>query len=88
LWERYKDKGVQFFAVNAWGQSVKECQTFKQRHKLTFPVLVDEKGTVTDRYGVTYAPYLVLIDRNGRVRFAGRELDKMTQVLAKLVAGE
>lgn len=86
LWERYKEKGVKFFAVNAWRQPSSDCQTFKQRHKLTFPVLVDERGIVTERYGVTYVPYLVLIDRNGRIRFAGGELDKMVQTLSDLVA--
>ncbi|GBC99503.1 Thiol-disulfide oxidoreductase ResA [bacterium HR17] len=76
---------MQFFAVNAWQQSVKECQAFQRRHSLTFPVLVDEKGSVAGRYGVTYVPYLMLIDRDGRIRFAGRELDKVAQLLAQLV---
>ncbi|MFA0736724.1 MAG: hypothetical protein OGMRLDGQ_003224 [Candidatus Fervidibacter sp.] len=71
--------------MNAWHQSVKECQAFQQKHGLTFPVLVDEKGFVPDRYGVSYVPYLVVIDHDGKIRFAGRELEKMEHHLKQLV---
>jgi len=76
---------VQFFAANAWRQSVKECQAFQQKHGLTFPVLVDEKGFMPVQYGVSYVPYLVVVDHDGKIRFAGRELENMEQQLKQLL---
>ncbi len=72
-------------AINAWQQSVADCQTFQKRHGLTFPVLVDEQGSVASRYGVTSVPYLVLIDPQGRIQFAGRSLEEMAQKLEQLM---
>lgn len=85
MWERYREKGVRVLAINAWQQSETDCQAFQKRHGLTFPVLVDEQGSVASRYGVTFVPYLVLIDPQGRIQFAGRSLDEMAQKLAQLV---
>jgi peroxiredoxin len=72
-------------AVNAWRDSLADCQAFRKKHGLTFPVLVDEEGSVARQYGVTFVPYLVLIDPQGHIQFAGRSLDEMAQKLAQLV---
>ncbi|MFA0750065.1 MAG: hypothetical protein SLRJCFUN_000468 [Candidatus Fervidibacter sp.] len=85
LWERYREKGVRVLAVNAWRDSLADCQAFRKKHGLTFPVLVDEKGSVADQYGVTFVPYQVLIDPQGRIQFAGRSLEEMEQRLKQLI---
>jgi len=44
-----------------------EVKTFVQKHKLTFPVIVDKKGEIGKKYGVTSYPTTVLIGAQGDI---------------------
>ena len=38
-----------------------------QSHRLSFPVLLDADGAVSERYGVTVTPTVFLVGRDGRL---------------------
>lgn len=65
----YKDRGFRVVAVNT-DDPVKARKLFDER-ELTMPLVVDD-GLTADRYGVTTIPHLVIVDRQGVVRFVHR----------------
>ncbi|WP_240375654.1 thiol-disulfide oxidoreductase ResA [Bacillus piscicola] len=62
----FQDKGVEILAVNV-GESKLAVERFVNRHKLTFPVPMDENKAVLDRYGIGPLPTTFLINENGIV---------------------
>ncbi|MGG1598294.1 TlpA disulfide reductase family protein [Paenibacillus naphthalenovorans] len=67
LYGEFKER-IAFYAVNVTHQDdLKEVRSFVQAHRLPFPVLLDEKGEVTERYRVEYLPTFYLIGRDGIV---------------------
>lgn len=68
LYEKYKDR-LDLYAVNATKyDTVRGAQDFVRDLELTFPVLMDESGKVTDAYKVFAFPASFLVDRNGVIR--------------------
>jgi peroxiredoxin len=43
-------------------------KTFMQRHSYTFPVLLDSKQEVAEKYSIQYIPTSLLIDKNGKLQ--------------------
>lgn len=66
-YEAHKGEGFVVLAVNATYQdSVEEAERFVTEFNLTFPVLLDETGEVTDSlYFVRGLPTSIFVDRNG-----------------------
>jgi peroxiredoxin len=67
LYGKHRGKGFSILAVNV-GQKPMIVEFYAKQSELTFPVLVDEKMSVSRRYGVTRVPTLYLLDRQGVVR--------------------
>lgn len=68
LYEKYRDR-IDLYAVNATRyDTVRGAQDFVRDLELTFPVLMDESGKVTDAYKVFAFPASFLVDRDGVVR--------------------
>ncbi|MDQ0219034.1 thiol-disulfide oxidoreductase ResA [Peribacillus cavernae] len=65
-YNKYKDKGVQVLAVNV-AESEYSVQNFIDRHKLSFPVVIDKDQQVMTAYGIDPLPYTFLIDKEGKV---------------------
>jgi peroxiredoxin len=69
----YRGKGVLVLgiAVMEWRERV---AAYASRHDVTYPLLLDGRGTVTHAYSVARIPQTFVIDRNGAVRnwFPGR----------------
>jgi len=66
LYREFKDKGFVFLAISiredpAWVQKVAKERGY------TLPVLVDETGEVTKKYGARGTPSIYLIDREGKI---------------------
>ncbi|MGE7928358.1 thiol-disulfide oxidoreductase ResA [Lysinibacillus xylanilyticus] len=62
----FKDQGVQTLSVNI-AQTDFEVQSFVDRHKLTFPVVIDKTKSVMTAYNVGNLPATLLIDPDGKV---------------------
>jgi peroxiredoxin len=73
--------------VNAWQEPAAANAGFREKHKLTFPVLVDESGRAASLYGIGGVPHVVLIDPQGQIRISG-SLDAAAGELDKLGKGQ
>lgn len=78
--------------VSIWGVSqddARDTKEFGEEYGLTFPMLVDEEGyPVSNQYGLTNVPTVVMIAPDGRATvsvhgFSKRDLEKISADLAK-----
>ena len=68
LYKRYKDGGFTLLGVNVEEDSSK-AQDLLRQVQVTFPILFDNKNTVSQLYKVEAMPSTVILDRDGNVRF-------------------
>jgi peroxiredoxin len=64
LWRRHKDAGFVLVAVSL-DSDPKKVPPFVSAHKFSFPVALDPKMTVAEKYGVRALPSSFVIDRTG-----------------------
>lgn len=64
LYQEFKGRGLVVVAVN-YRETKEEIQKFVDELGLTFPVLVDRDGRVSETYGVWSIPLSYFIDRKG-----------------------
>ena len=65
-WTRYRSRGVVFLGVD-YNDLAADARTFVAAHGLTFPILKDGSGSVTNTYGVAQAPETYVVNRRGRI---------------------
>jgi peroxiredoxin len=58
-----------------------KLRAFRQQHKVTYPILSDEKGTVIQKFGFSGIPSTVIIDKTGKYVANPQTI---TEVVAKL----
>lgn len=70
-YQTYKNQGLVVLGINDTHQDdLAEVKSFVNELKLSFPILLDQTGEVTEsRYGVIGLPTSVFIDRQGVIRF-------------------
>lgn len=68
LYNQHKDKGFQVWGINLDGDP-KEAAFRAQEMGLSFPVLYDQEHLVAQAYEVDELPSVVLIDRDGIIRY-------------------
>jgi peroxiredoxin len=56
-------------AESAGTDPIQKAREFKEKHKLTYPILMDVDGKVREAFNVNAFPTNVLIDREGKVRY-------------------
>ena len=64
--KRYQDRGVQVLLVNVAEPPGPVRKWLEGRYEAA-TVLLDRDGSVSERYGVSGIPHLVIIDREGRM---------------------
>ena len=67
IYSRYGDQGLMVLGINK-GDSAIDAANFAQQLQLTFPLLLDRKGTVAKAYQVISVPTSFFIDREGVIR--------------------
>lgn len=68
LHARYAERGLTVIGISIDGpRNFAKVRPFVQRLGLTFPVALDEDGSLQQRFHVSAAPTTVLIDRDGRI---------------------
>lgn len=67
LYQKYKDRGFVPVAVNV-GEYDPKDERFKRLEKLTYPMLIDERGIVARKFGVVGMPTTFVIDAEGILR--------------------
>jgi peroxiredoxin len=72
LAERYRDRDVQFIAIHVQDTAA-DTRAFVRTHRITFPVALDPRLSLGNRFGFKGTPYTVVIDRKGEIvaRLAG-----------------
>jgi len=73
IYRKYKAKNFEVIGINLreTGNSVK---VFANENKLSFTVLLDEKGDVGSLYKVKYIPKIFILDKNSEVKFTSHYL--------------
>ena len=64
LYRQFKDKDLAIFAVS-FKEPEDLVKDFQKEFKLSFPVLFDPSGKVSEKYNITGHPTTFLIDRKG-----------------------
>jgi peroxiredoxin len=67
LYQKFKDEDFQILAVSIDTMGADVVAPFIKNHNLSFPVLIDSKGTITRLYRTTGVPESFIINKNGVV---------------------
>jgi peroxiredoxin len=69
LAEKYKGK-MQVIGINAGGlDSAQAISDYRKRNGITYPLLLDRTNQVSEAYGVAAIPAVIVLDRNGQIRY-------------------
>ena len=71
----YFSRGVQMASVHVNlhdpSPDVNSIEKFLHDHSISYPVGLDQSGTVWERFAFTHVPHGLLIDANGKVQWSG-----------------
>jgi len=65
LYNEFNGKNFKILAVSIDAAGVDVVAPFMKKHKLSFPALMDPKGTIKTMYGVTGVPESYIVDKQG-----------------------
>ncbi len=68
--EKYNNKGATILSINVThrDRNRKQLLQFIKNNDLTFPILLDEKGKVTEMYQILIIPTTFVIDQKGMIQ--------------------
>lgn len=69
MYQQLKNEGFEVLTVNV-GESLSRAQDFVKDYQLSYKVLLDKDISVAYSYGVVGIPFYLIIDKQGKVRFA------------------
>ena len=76
--KKYQDQAVQVIGINAMlTDTAESILKHVTEYKINFPVLMDDRQTIADLFGVARIPTAFVLDRRGRVRYCGRFDDRV-----------
>lgn len=67
LYRRYRSQGLTLLAVSLDKGDPTKVQEFADKHKLSFPILLDTEGVAEKLYPSFSIPFTYVIDKQGRV---------------------
>jgi peroxiredoxin len=67
LYRRYRSQGLTLLAVSLDKGDSTKVQDFADKHKLSFPILLDTEGVAEKLYPSFSIPFTYVIDKQGRV---------------------
>ncbi|MCD6326255.1 TlpA family protein disulfide reductase [bacterium] len=86
IYKKTRGKEVEVLGINLDRGSISKVKSFIKKGNLSMPILIDEGGKISTKYGVRGIPTLVVIDQDGHIYDkhvgADRSLDK--KVLKKI----
>lgn len=83
IYQEYASKGLKIYAVNVQ-EPREEVQKFAASEGLPYPILLDEKGEVADRYKLDGLPVCVVLAKGGEILYYGFSLpENLEQLLAR-----
>jgi hypothetical protein len=81
---QYSKKGLIMVNINI-RESLDKVSRYADKYELPYRSLLDENGTVSERYGIRGVPALILLDEEGMIAGGQRFID---QSLAKMFEGK
>ena len=72
LQQHFKEKGIHVVAVSLDKEPKEEVAAFVAKLKLTFPILLDPDGIVSDPYGANALPSTFILNPDGQVIAAAK----------------
>jgi len=90
LTECYRGRGVEVLAVHVQ-DAVVDVRRFMRANKVTYPVALDPKLTIGNRFGFKGTPYTVVVDRQGEIvaRLLGESaVTRLPRVLDEILKNE
>ncbi|RLD69096.1 MAG: hypothetical protein DRI98_10955 [Bacteroidetes bacterium] len=84
--EKYASKGLEVIGVNLNCGSQEKVRTYQERHNINYNFLWSDNDSITQRYKITAAPTLYIIDNKGTIIYAqiGYNEEKLKVQLEKL----
>ena len=84
VYQKYQDQGLVILAINV-RQGRSTVAAFINRQKITYDVLLDERGEVTRNYAVVGLPTTFILDRKGNLhtRIAGEAKPELLERIVK-----
>ena len=84
--ETHGAKGLKIIAVSL-DEDRATAASLAAQSRVRFPVMLDPKATVAEKYGVQAIPHLVVIDRQGKIQaiIIGTDAEKLEQAVAEVV---
>lgn len=65
--DRYKSRGFEVIGVSVDETGIDGVRKFVEEQKMTYPVVLDEKGTLADMLQTSVLPTTILLDREGKI---------------------
>ena len=88
LAERYRDRGVELIAFQVQDTAA-DVRRFVRAQKVTYPVTLDPKLAIGNRFGAKGTPYTVVVDKKGEIiaRLSGQSaITKLPRILDAALA--
>ena len=67
VFEEWSGQGLVVLTINI-GESASKAKTFMESHDLSFPVLLDTKGDVAEKYNIRGIPTTFSVDKDGTIQ--------------------
>ncbi|MBI2252936.1 MAG: TlpA family protein disulfide reductase [Armatimonadetes bacterium] len=85
LQNNFKNSGLEILGIN-YEESKLKVKKFAAKYKINYKILLDEEGEVTESYGISGVPYIIIIDKKGEIYYQGNGLpNNYKAILTKLV---
>lgn len=73
IYNEYKDKGLEVIAIYV-NESKANTEKFAQKHQIPYTVLVDEDGSVGNKYEIRGVPTIIVVGKDGMIKERGHRI--------------
>ncbi len=91
VWKAYHNEGVQVIGISVpegMKMPLSQLRAFRKKHGVTYPLLIDPKGEVATRFGVTAIPLTVVLNRHFQIVGSSYDWKVVRTMIQHLLAQE
>ncbi|MFH1867739.1 MAG: TlpA disulfide reductase family protein [Candidatus Omnitrophota bacterium] len=75
IYNEYKDKDLQVLAIYV-NESTANTEKFAQKHQIPYTVLVDEDGSIGNKYEIRGVPTIIVVGKDGMIKDRGHRISR------------